>query len=210
MKHFFGVIAFLAVTAGLFTAPAQENDYALQSVTTIRQFVKFELTGGRLTPEGWGSAANEFFLKPEPAPAREEVRVVTDKFSVRLETLTTAKDASVSVSFPVCWGKIDGQLHFEPSGAGSPSNIPVLAYCYETYNLVLSPQKWILTPGGQLKPFRDGTTTLKLRIVNFPKYFVLDRTAAIRYATEMRDESNDPVVKKNADKTIETLNKLKE
>lgn len=39
---------------------------------------------------------------------------------------------------------------------------------------------------------------------------MLDLPAAIRYVTEMRKKTNDPVVKKNADVTLAALARLKE
>jgi len=209
MTKYLLATSIFAVTLGAFAAPRQE-DYAVDAVAVVRQFVKFELGGGRLTGEGWRNAGNRFFLKPEPVSERKEVRVVSDKSNVRLETLTATANATVSASFPVCWGKIDSQLHFESTGAQSPPGVPVLAGCWESYKLVLSPRKWFLDIDGEVKPFTEGTTATRLRIVDFPKYLTLGRTAAVRYVTEMRNKSSDPLIQKNADQTLATLKKLKE
>ncbi len=182
----------------------------MQSIDVVRQFVKFELQGGRLTATGWRNAGNRFFVKPEPDSTKKEIRVVADNFYVRLSTLTETPTATVEASFPVCWGKIDSRLHFHFTGEGIPPGIEVLAGCWETYKLIYSFQRWNVGSDGKVTPFTGSTNLLRMKIDNFPQHLILDRNAAIRYVTEMRDKSNDPLVKKNADKTLAALSKLKE
>lgn len=205
-------IFVIVLTIGASSARPQEQqrDYGVQSVAVVRQFVALELRGERLTTIGWRSAGNKFFVKPEPASANNEIRVVSDKFYLSLTTLKQGPSSTVEASFPVCWGKIGHHLRFVATGADSPPGLEVLAKCSESYNLVFSGQDWELGSDGKVRPFTGTTNVQGMRIINFPQYITLNRAVAIRYVTEMRDKSTDPITKKNADKTIATLRKLRE
>ncbi|MGC1104957.1 MAG: hypothetical protein WA876_00320 [Candidatus Acidiferrales bacterium] len=200
------VFAGMLIFGSLPASPQEQEDYAVQSVAVVRQFVTFELRGGRLTPVGWRNEGNRYFVKPEPVPSKNEIHVVSGKLYVQLQTFTRGPSATVEASFPVCWGTIDSRLQFEYRGAGAS----VEAKCSESYNLIFSGQDWELDPDGKVRPFAGTTNKEGMRIDNFPRYVTLDRAAAIRYVTEMRDKSTDPVIKANADKTLTILSKLKE
>ncbi len=201
------LLAVALIFGSLTASPQQQqNDYGVQSVAVVRQFVSFELQGGRLTPAGWRRAGNGFFVRPESESSKKEVRVVSDKFYLSLVTLTRGPSTTVEASFPLCWGTIDSRLHFEYRGAGAE----VLAACWETYNLIYYNQQWDIGPDGKVAPFAGTTNVLRMRIDNFPQYVTLNRAAAIRYVIEARDKSNDPIIRANADKTLAILKELKE
>jgi hypothetical protein len=202
----------VALFLGSFAASPQQqgNDYGVQSISVVRQFVMSELRGGRLTAAGWRRVGNEFFVKPEPFSSTEEVRVVSDKFSLRLDTLTHGPAATVEADFPVCWGRIDSALRFHPTDEGVPPGLPVLAKCSESYNLIFSGQECELGVDGKVTPFAGTINMEGMRIKTFPNYVTLNRAAAIRYLSETRDKSNDPAVKKNATQTLAALAKLKD
>ncbi|MGB6877051.1 MAG: hypothetical protein WBD87_13565 [Candidatus Acidiferrales bacterium] len=201
------LLAVVLIFGSLTASPQQQqNDYGVQSVAVVRQFVSFELQGGRLTPAGWRRAGNRFFVRPESESSKKEVRVVSDKFYLSLISLTRGPSTTVEASFPVCWGTIDSRLDFEFRGAGAP----VEAQCSESYNLISWNQQWDIGPDGKVTPFAGTINREGMRIDNFPQYVTLSRTAAIRYVIEARDKSNDPVIRANANKTLAILKKLKE
>jgi hypothetical protein len=207
----FGALVVALILGSFAASPQeQENDYGVQSISVVRQFVMSELRGGRLTAAGWRRVSNEFFVKPEPFSSTEEVRVVSDKFSLRLDTLTQGAVATVDADFPVCWGRVDSELRFHPADEGVPPGIDVLADCWEIYNVIFSAQEWELGVDGKVTPFAGTINMMGMRIKNFPNYVTLNRAAAIRDVTEMRDKSNDLVMKKNATKTLAFLAKLKD
>lgn len=169
----------------------------------------FELRGERLTLAGWRRAGNQFFDKPEPFSPIQEIHVVSGKFSLRLDTLTQGPAATVEADFPICEGRIDSELHFHPFDEGVPPGVGVRADCWEIYKLIFDRQDWEVGANGKVTPFTGTVNVEGMRIDGFPRYLVLDRAAAIRYVTAARNKSNDPTVKKNADRTLAALAKMR-
>lgn len=197
MRHAM-LIALLILTAGVHTAARQE-DFAAASIEDVQQFLRFEIAGGRITDTGWRGANTEFFLEtrgvsPPPPPKQRDVRVVSDKYYVRLYRFEPTTRATVEVSFPACYGTVDARMHFEQWGTGSPKGVLVLAKCSSTYDLVASrivTSRFGGTPGAKAN-----------------QTIMLDRAAARRYVIRKRAETSDPEIKKNADATLIVLKKL--
>lgn len=207
------IIIALLLTCFAGQCAATQEDYAKEAVATARQFVKLELQGGRLSSEGWRSAGSRFFLRPGPPPVAKEIRIVSDRFFVKLDSFTTTADATVEASFAGCYGTIDSQLRFKAPPQHAQHGVAVVSDCWSTYKLVLSPWYWQQERGKESRKPTDGTP---MRIVDSEigagtehVTFMLDRSAATRYLLQTRQQTTDPTLRKNADAALARLRQLR-
>jgi len=75
------------------------------------------------------------------------------------------------------------------------------------FNLVLSDKRWEIATGGTVKEF-DGPPAWRIEDTFFEPFISLD--AAIRYVTQTRNKIADPVLKRNAGKTLSILKYYKQ
>lgn len=200
------VLAFLLF--GLFSAGAQDFDYAGEATSVIRQFMKLELSGGRITSDGWRALSNQFFLHPEPPPKDQSVSVLSHKYYVNLQTLAATGEATVTVSFPVFYGTIDPQLSLKLNCSDAPKGLDVLAGTSTSYRLVYSARRWELDPSWNKKESMGSLRTAM--IAEFQSHLMLEIPAAIRYVTEMKNKASDPTIRSNADESLAELKKLQQ
>jgi hypothetical protein len=170
-----------------------QEDFASASVDDVRQFVEFEIAGGRITDNGWQTANKHFFLNtrgstPELPPKERNVLVVSDKFHVRLETYGRNTDTTVEASFDMCYGRVDSQLKFSFMDAGTPGGVAVPVVCASEFELT-------------------GSRIIKAHIGQTDDAIMLSRAAAIKYVTEKREHTQDPAIRKNADSALAILRK---
>lgn len=153
--------------------------------------------GELLTPEGWHRASG-YFAKPNEQHDDKVVEVMSGYYGLNSYS-NDGKVATVDMEFTDA-GKIDSSLHYTP---------PKETEAYKTafrYKLVAGPA--YITWYGP-----DGKTVQKKEIPG-EKAWLIDSppprpwatvNAAIRYVLEMRNKTNDPIIKKNADETLAIL-----
>jgi hypothetical protein len=150
--------------------------------------------GDLLTFEGW-DRVNALFSAPNPEPKDNTIFVTTKHHSVS-ERWIKGNRAEVQDGWWDPLGSFDSALRYIPnSKTGTDGNIGV-------YHLILTDKHWEHGADGSAKEVTgplhwkiDGPLTRRWTTVE----------AAIRYVTQMRDKSSDALVKQNADKTIEIL-----
>lgn len=189
------VLGLVLIIAGCFCVANAQEDYAAASVTLVREFISFEIAGGRLTDGGWQNATKRFFLHAEPSPSKRDIWVVSRKFSVKLDRFMPATDATVEADFEGCYGHIDSQLRLRAQPDRLPNGVIIRAECWSTYHVGASR---IVASRVDTTPEAASSPTL-----------TLDRDTAIRYVAEMRQKATDAAMKKNADATLAALRKLK-
>ncbi len=192
------VLAFvLALGATLVSAEAQAPTRPPKSPKdVVEDYFQFEVSGGRLTTEGWYKAAN-FFVRPIPPPQNKKIFVIDKDFSVwdrPMEIKGTTARVTVGIEPE---GRLDSTLHLVPSGLTPKAGI--------WYDLVLTDKHWELGHNGQT---REVTGPLEWRIKQCEPAIWITVDTAIRYVTEMRDKTTAPVIKKNADATLAKLKAL--
>lgn len=195
MKCILAVVLALGVT--LVSAEAQAPTSPPKSPKdVVKDYFKFEVSGGRLTTEGWYKAA-DFFVRPIPPPQNKKIVIIYKDFSVwdrPIEIKVTTARVAVGIEPE---GRIDSTLHLVPSGLTPKAGI--------LYDLVLTDKHWELGHNGQT---REVTGPLEWRIIQSDPVIWVTVDTAIRYVTLMRDKTKDSVIKKNADATLAKLKAL--
>jgi len=197
-------LAFAAILTLASLALAQSDTAPAKSPKeVVRDFVKLELEGARLTPEGRREAAN-FLVLPGTAPP-DPINIVSDKFDVG-EIPSAKNKPKLSVYFPYLYGQLYSALRFKAALHMAPGNGLKMEGTNEEYALTLTGKRLEFEPAGPQKKAVKGPE--EWRIENAHLYGFISLTTAIRYVTEMRDKTTHPAVKKNAEQTLVQLKKL--
>lgn len=160
---------------------AQSNQIDDSPKAVVEQLMRMTENGALLTPDGW-KQAGVLFARPSKHPHGSSVSVISGYFVKRGSVDDQHAEVPVVIENA---GRIDASLRFvsPDSRQFKPTT---------TYHLVRigqSPEQWkIADAQGEAWTGVDG---------------------AIKYVTEMRAKAADPVVRKNADATLEMLKQLK-
>lgn len=159
----------------------------------IEAFWKIETAGGRLTDEGW-RAADHFFVKPIEPPHARVIYVIDSDYAVWDPTV---RDSTAEVTIGVgglIW-KIDPRMHttvFLNQVKGAV-----------VYKLVLVSKHWEFAPDH--RTLAEVSTAPQWRIQEADGAVWLTVDTAIRYLNQKRDNSTDPLIKKNAEQSLAML-----
>jgi hypothetical protein len=156
---------------------------------TVEQLWSVATRGDLLTVTGWARASS-LFTRPTASPGNAAILVVSNIYGVKRVSVE-GKSAKVQVECGKL-GLLDSQLRFtrEP---------PTDAYeTDEEYHLVSSTKYPVAHgPDGKTQVWQIEGSPL------WPPWTTVN--TAIRYVLEQKVKATDPVVKKNADHTIEQL-----
>jgi len=169
----------------------------------IQQFVKADLAGMRLTPEGRSKMA-QLLVRPSTATP-DPIDIVSDKFEIH-ETPTTQGSVNLDLYFPYFYGWLDSALRFKAAPHMAPGNGLIREGINAEYKLVLTHKN--AGPEPDKQETREAAGAQEWRIENAPSFATVSLATAIGHLTEMRDKSTDPGIKKNADQTLAKLKKL--
>lgn len=195
-----------AVVSATAQQPAPEDsrsrygDIDYQAVLVVENLWNYASSGELLNPEGWTHVMNQFFTQPSPVP--RDLTVVVNRYWI---SNASRKDDKIEITVESAeLGQIDSQLRFvaTPSQNGNPN--------FYMYRLVFAPtpMRWYGPDGKTLT--KETMTGPKLWKIEGPLgYRWTTLNTAIRYVSEARDNSNDPVGKRNAEKTLDVLRKFK-
>jgi hypothetical protein len=199
----FGLVFYslvLAFTAwnGETGAGAQNSKEQLKPTEQlVRRYEKLIAAGDLLTPAGW-KRASQLFEKSNPYPPSGEIYVVSTGGAVG-EDWVKGDRAQVETKWDDNYGTIDSALRYKPP---SPSGRIAMG---QIFPLILTHAQ----PGGSGNGAPPTTSLtaewkfegdLRIRSTTIP--------AAIKYVKQMRDRSTDPVIRKNAARTIAALKRL--
>jgi hypothetical protein len=166
----------------------------------VKQGEDIVAKGLLLTPDGWKQSA-KLWSSASPYPQNGEI--VVESFSAMIvEDWVKDKRAQVSTKWDDFYGTIDSSLRYKP---GLPNHESTMMG--QSITLVCIDSKKNDNDRDQSNAANEGCAgewklegPLLNRAANIPM--------AIKYITVMRDKSTDPVVRKNADRTINTLRRL--
>jgi hypothetical protein len=179
MKRSFLLMVVVAVT--VFSGLAKASTKSPKDV--VEQFVKMDVEGARLTPEGWHDA-DALFVKPSEPPQLEILVVIAWRYAV-----SEAPDKGDKTQFLMGYEEVGrvstSSLHFAPSNSGD------VMWSFEKYTIVSTdmPLEWRI----------DGVQPVEMH---------LSADAAIRYVTQMRARTSDPAIQKNADRALAKLSRF--
>jgi hypothetical protein len=168
----------------------------------IEEYWNVETRGGRLTPEGL-YRTNRFFIRADFPPEWKIINVIRNGRNDFIEeTARTSTWAEVSVSTDRL-GQIDSLLRFTPSPKRGPGGVVLLKGPFLTFDLVLTEKQW--------KVNQDGGRELEANVP--PQWLItsggdtawINRDTAIVYVKDIEAKTKDPVIRKNADKTLQQL-----
>ncbi len=161
----------------------------------VREFMKLELEGARLTPEGRQNLAR-FLVRPSSA-LPSPINVVSDAFDVS-DISSPHYNPKLNVYFHYFYGNLDPAVRFSASLHG---NSILREGTNVEYVLTLTDKRGVQT--------KEVTGPQEWKIEDAHPYCFITLAAAIRYVTEQREKTTDPTVKKNAEATLGKLQKLK-
>lgn len=200
MRKPLALAAILALSP--FALAQSDIEPAKSPKEIMREFVKLELEGARLTPEGRRETAT-FLVLPSAAPPYP-INIVSDKFDVH-EIPSTKNNPKLNVYFPYLYGQLDSALRFKEALHVTPGNGLIREGINAEYDLVL-------TKNRELEPDkREGREIAGARvwrIENAPSFCTIKLETAIRYVSEMQEKTTDPTVKENASQALAKLKKL--
>jgi hypothetical protein len=188
----------LIVLLGIIVAAAQApRTQKKPTELVIRRYEKFIADGSLLTPEGW-KRASKLFDTLDPYPRNGEIWVVSTGGLIG-EDWVKGDRAQVETKWNDSFGTIDSSLRLKPPvprGSIMMGEIFSLVFVHQPPRTKGTGEA-LEAPGvGEWKI--EGSH--RVRTATIP--------VAIRYVTEMRDQSNDSNIRRNADKTIAALKRL--
>jgi hypothetical protein len=207
-KRLLKLLTILAFTAIAVGAQVIRKEWSPQEV--VDQVWRLATEGELLTPKGWDKTVRGFFVYPRPAlgdkvaliPPRgaNVIQVVSNDWGVTSCT-TQGTTAKVVVEYYDA-GTIDSMLRYTRG-----KEPPPIGKSESSFTLVFAPGHW--------ETYRSDGTTLEVSEVKAsPSAWRIESpqgppwttvNTAIRYVLEAREKTQDPTVKKNADRTLTEL-----
>jgi hypothetical protein len=165
----------------------------------VNRLWKMAMNGELLSPSGWNRASG-FFTHPGPASENKGFMVMGNDWAVFTRTL--GNDIKIAVGYSDA-GTIDTALRYRPPKPSEffkteiwYSVVPVSAHeAGDRPELETAGNDTPVSSGWQI----DGPPP------KFPEMPWTTVNTAVRYVLEMRGKTTDPVVKKNADRTLAEL-----
>lgn len=183
--------AVVTLTAFVISASAS----AISQKEVVERFVKMDVDGARLTPQGWRTADTLFTKPSEPLQAKVLVVIV------RSYAVSTATGSTNTTEFYMGYEEVGritaSSLHFAPTNNRSMKE-------FGKYTVVLT--KVQRTQGNSNETIQEENMPTEWRIDGAqPTAMHLTAEAAIQYVTQMRDKTTDLAIRRNATQTLAKL-----
>jgi hypothetical protein len=197
MKRFQAILALLlGVTLAGAQTPKPPNKPTERVVVQYEALVK---SGAFLNPEGWKNAA-KLYARSNPYPPDGEISLMTVGGTLG-EMWLKDNRAEVETKWTDYYGTIDSSLRYRPP----QSPVPVVMTTF-VFDLTYTNKHVEIGARGETQSEATGPWEWKIDVPEMKRWATIDR--AIEYVTQMRDSSDNPAIKKNADKTIASLKRL--
>jgi hypothetical protein len=189
----------LALFLGLVPAVAQAPEaHPRPTELVIRRYEKLIANGALLTPEGWKRASG-LFERSDPYPRDGEIQIVSTGGSVG-EDWMRGDEAQVGTKWNDFYGTLDAALRYKPAPDGGSIMMGQIFPMIRTHPELGTDERGRTTGTTRLGEWKIKCTQ-RVRFATIP--------VAIKYVEELRDQSNDSVIRENANKTIAALKKLR-
>jgi hypothetical protein len=196
-------VLLASVFAGGAAAQSPSNPYE-KPLEVVEQFANMTRAGTLMTPDGL-SKASLLFTSAKPPVINDHITVVNVQGLDGEEPLkrSARPDALDFLVAAIPHGTVDAKLRYSP-----PPDDKYHSFESEyIFHIILTDKYWRLGPNGSAPTLVTGTKQWR---IDMPYWRWTDVRGAIRYVTQMRDKTNNPVIKKNADKTLAILAKLED
>jgi hypothetical protein len=161
----------------------------------VRQYDKLVAQGALLTREGWTKSSG-LWSSSDPYPQSGEI-AVEDLGGLTAEDWVKDNRAQVETKWETYYGKIDSSLRYKPDS-------PVSGGILMGRMIAL-----VCVDSGRSSPpnarIADTRCAGEWKLEGPQRFRVASLAAALKYVTEMRDKATDPAIRKNANRTIESL-----
>ena len=202
--------ATVMVVLATITSCAQSQSPQDQSSKAVREVVeeycKRTAEGAWLGPERWDELQDFFLYDVGPWSPAQSLSVVS-RYKVGDPTRDTGGGTvgyHVEVDY-LEWGSIDFFLHFTrargPRGEAPAVGEPVKRQTYQALYL----RAGFIKSGPPRDDEKTGALRWRIALFTSPGVYV---DVALRWVAEMRDKTNDPAIKYNAEKTLAILRDL--
>jgi hypothetical protein len=169
---------------------SQVLEHKAPTELVIERYEKYATDGSLLSPDGW-ARASKLFEQSDTYPIDGVILLISAPAIIG-ETERNGDRAKVETKWGDYFGKIDSHLQYEPS----PVRGAILPGA-DSFSLVLVHRHpGVVRDSGDWLIERPLTT----RTADIPH--------ALEYVERMRDQSSDPTIRRNADKTITALKGL--
>jgi hypothetical protein len=188
------ILRSLSAGAPLLAQPAGNPKESAALVA--KQFVELESSS---TPDRWNKVAT-FFVE-DAKPQWDKLQIV----DIVGTDVDTNRDSTRAIVYTNALGHLDSALRLlkYPSWRLGPVNSSACnGQDIFLFHFVLSEKYWETTANGTAKEL-DGPRAWRVEDTSYEPFITLD--TAIRYVTEKRDKTADPVIKKNANRTLTIL-----
>jgi len=192
------VAPLLGISLSVTGAMAQAaNKPLMPTERLIRRYEKLIAAGELLTPAGW-KRASKLFEQSGDYPQNGEIQVVSTGGLVG-EDWIHGDRAQVETKWNDDYGTIDSALRFKPP---LPSGSVMMGQIFSLV-FVRPPQH----DAGKTT-VASSSTAGEWEFEGSPRARSATIPAAVKYVEKMRDQSNDPAIRKNASRTLAALKRL--
>jgi len=173
---------------------AQVLQYKRPTEQLIKHYERMVAEGALLSRDGW-ARASKLFAQSGSYPANSEIQLMSTPGLIG-ETKLDGDRAQVETKWGDYYGTIDSNLRFKSVGYGGS------VLMGEFFSLVFVHH----TQSHKEATARSDSGEWKIESAPLARTGTI--AAAIKYVERRRDQSNDPVTRKNADRTIAALRRL--
>lgn len=189
----------LAVFSVLTPIKAQIRSNGKPTEKVVIRYEKLVASGAFLTPAGWKRAAKLYEQAPPFSP-RDEISLMGTGGSVG-EYWVRGDKAEVQTKWTDYFGTIDSALRYEPLKTDTH-----LTMAFYVFHLLYTNKHRDLGPNGETIREVIGPTEWKIEEPLMARWTTIPQ--ALEYVTRMRESTDDPLIRKNADRTIAILKHL--
>jgi hypothetical protein len=193
MKAFRTSVVVLLLAPTILSAQAPQSSGKPTELVVV-EYERLVANGAFLTPEGW-KKAGKLFEQSNAYPPDGEILLMGTGGNLG-EDWVKGNEAQVETKWTDDLGTIDSALRFKPPN-------PYVTMTSYVFRLVYTNKHRDIGRNGET--VRESTGPWEWKIAEPQTHRVATPVRAIEYLTLMRDKTDKPIIKKNADKTIAAL-----
>jgi len=182
-------------------APAQgQRSEAKATEQVVAQYEKLVANGALLTPDGW-KAASGLFYESNAYPTKGTIELKSlASLAMIGEVWVKGDRAEVQTKWTNDFGSIDSSLRYKPHSSSPPVVMTAFQFLmiYTNKHREIAPNGAVAETTGPWQWKIEGPQTNRWTTV----------ARAVEYVAQVREGSDDPVLRGNAEKTIGALRRL--